>query len=87
MEKGEETPIFKLLTVKRPMNKKENKDSPVVEKPSDCNGNRVTVSKSIIVWTITSELSKQSLSSVAKMMKIMHFNKLKFSVCLPHSLS
>ena len=87
MEKGEEPPIFKLFTIKHPMNKKENKDAPVVEKPSDCNGNRVTVSESIIVWTITLELSKPSLSSVEKMMKIMHFNKLKFSVCLPHPLS
>ena len=39
MEKGEEPPIFKLFTIKHPMNKKENKDAPVVEKPSDCNGN------------------------------------------------
>ena len=39
---------------------------------------------SIIVWTITSEPSKPSLSSVEKMMKIiMFFNELKFSVCLP----
>ncbi|XP_075648594.1 shaggy-related protein kinase kappa-like [Castanea sativa] len=36
---------------------------------------------SIISWTITLEPSKQSLSSVEKMMKIiMLFNKLKFSV-------
>ena len=27
------------------MNKKEKKDGPVAEKPSDCNGDRVTVSK------------------------------------------
>ena len=37
MEEGEEPPISKLFTVKRPMNKKENKDALVVEKPSDCN--------------------------------------------------
>ena len=55
MEEGEEPPISKLFTIKCPMNKKENKDAPVVEKPSDCNGNRVTVSESIIVWTITLE--------------------------------
>ena len=45
MEEGEEPPISKLFTVKRPMNKKENKDALVVEKPSDCNGDRVMVSK------------------------------------------
>ena len=45
MEEGEEPPISKLFTVKRPMNKKENKDALVVEKPSDCNGDRVMVSE------------------------------------------
>ncbi|KAK7821528.1 putative pentatricopeptide repeat-containing protein [Quercus suber] len=80
MEEGEEPPISKLFIVKRPTNKKENKDTPVVEKPSDCNCDRVMVLESIIVWTITSELSKPSLSSMEKMMKIMLFNKLKFSL-------
>ena len=37
MEEGEEPPISKLFTIKFPMNKKENKDALVVEKPSDCN--------------------------------------------------
>ena len=47
IEEEEEPPISKLFTVKRPMNKKEKekKDGPVAEKPSDCNGDRVTVSK------------------------------------------
>ena len=59
------------------MNKYKKKDAP----PSDCNGDRVVT---IIEWTITSEPSKPSLSSVEKMMKIiMLFNELKFSVCLP----
>ena len=43
MEEGEEPPISKLFTIKCPMNKKENKDAPVAEKPSDCNGNKVTL--------------------------------------------
>ena len=64
------------ITIKRPMNKYKKKDAP----PSDCNGdNAVTVRSSIIVWTITSEPLKPSLSSVEKMI-IMLFNKLKFSV-------
>ena len=45
IEEGEEPPNSKLFTIKRPMNKKENKDALVVEKPSDCNGDRVTVSE------------------------------------------
>lgn len=80
MKEGEEPPISKLFIVKRLTNKKENKDIPVVEKPSDCNGDRVMALESIIVWTITSKPSKPSLSSMEKMMKIVLFNKLKFSL-------
>ena len=41
MEEGEEPPISKLFTIKRRMNKYKKKNAP----PSDCNGDRVTVSE------------------------------------------